>query len=120
VKSSSPPALVFTSSSAALTNERPKSLGVRHDSNLLAAEKRNSPPKSHSLREKTHQFDSANLVAAKKLYSLREEAGLTQDELAALSGESRKQVARRESNKVHLGALRALVVLERARGVKAK
>jgi transcriptional regulator with XRE-family HTH domain len=52
------------------------------------------------------------------LYRARLETGLTQDELAALAGESRRQVHRRESNKVHLGALRALVVLERAAKLK--
>ncbi len=117
---SQPPRRLAEDSSA------PSSIGVRakplglHDSSLRNAPECNRSLKSHSLREKAHQFDSANLVAAKKLYSLREATGLTQEEFAALSGESRKQVARRESNKVHLGALRALVVLERAAGVKAK
>lgn len=54
------------------------------------------------------------MIAAKRLRMLRNEAGLTQEQMAFLAGESRIQVHRRESNRVHLGPLRALVVLERA------
>jgi DNA-binding transcriptional regulator YiaG len=107
--------------SPALDSEpRAKSLGLQHDPSLSSERECNSPPKSHSRREKTHQHDSANLEAAKKLYRLREATGLTQAKVAALTGESVQQVRRREAGKVFLGPLRALVVLERAAGQKAK
>ena len=59
------------------------------------------------------------MLAARRLRTLRNEVGLTQEEAAAIAGESRKQVQKRETNRVHLGALRLLIILERAAGVKA-
>ncbi len=116
---SSPCAAKLDPSSSEFANTRAKSLGpLRHDSSLPIAAERNRPPKSQSTDSKELLLDSCNLVAARMLYRLRQEAGLTQDEVAALSGESRRQVHRRETNKVFLGPLRALVVLERAVGAK--
>lgn len=60
------------------------------------------------------------MLAACRLRALRTELGLTQEEAAAIAGESRKQVQRRESNKVYLGPLRLLIVLERAAKAKIK
>jgi transcriptional regulator with XRE-family HTH domain len=54
------------------------------------------------------------------LLQKRLDAGLSQEELAYLSGESPKQIGQRERGEVKLGALRVLVILERAAGVKAK
>lgn len=101
------------------SGERPKSLPL-HSCSVASGARETRSVKSHSDSAKPSQLDSCNLIAAKRLYQLRLDSGLTQDELAALSGESRKQVHRRESNKVFLGPLRALVVLERAAGLKAK
>jgi transcriptional regulator with XRE-family HTH domain len=55
------------------------------------------------------------------LLQARLDAGLTQEQLAALSGEDPKTIGQRERGKVDLGALRQLVVIERvkkARGLK--
>lgn len=117
---SSPRVLVSEASSPASEHQRAKFLSRSHESSLRKARECNRPLKSHSAAENTSQLDSANLVAAKMLYSKRIETGLTQEELASLTGESRKQVHRRESNKAHLGALRSLVVLERAASLKVK
>ena len=110
-----------TSSSAShATCDRPKSLGV-HAVKIAVEPGSTRPAKSQSHSVESSQpdtLDSANMLAARRLLQARNEAGLTQEEAAYLTGESRKQVHKRESNKVRLGALRALVVLERARGLK--
>jgi len=49
------------------------------------------------------------------LLQKRLDAGLSQEELASLAGESPRQIGRRERGEVHLGALRVLVVLERVK-----
>lgn len=117
-RSSVPKMLVAESS--APKDQRARRLDL-HDFNLRDSKQATRPAKSHSRLEKPSReepLDSANMQAARVLLQKRTESGLTQEELAALSGESRKQVHRRESNKVFLGPLRALVVLERAAGLK--
>lgn len=66
------------------------------------------------------QLDSANFKAATRLLQSRLDAGLTQLEVAALVDSDPKTVWLREQNRVCLGPLRQLVILERARDAKLK
>jgi ribosome-binding protein aMBF1 (putative translation factor) len=86
-----------------------------HESSVARAPICNRPQKS----EDESSRDSSNFRAAQLLLQKRLDAGLSQEELASLAGESPRQIGRRERGEVHLGALRLLVVLERAAGVKA-
>jgi transcriptional regulator with XRE-family HTH domain len=49
------------------------------------------------------------------LLQARLDAGLTQEQLAALSGEDPKTIGQRERGKVDLGPLRQLVLIERVK-----
>jgi transcriptional regulator with XRE-family HTH domain len=60
-------------------------------------------------------LDSANFRAARELLQARLDAGLTQEQLATLSGEDPKTIGQRERGKVDLGPLRQLVLLERVK-----
>lgn len=57
--------------------------------------------------------DSVNIQAARMLRLSREEAGLTQEQLAARAGYDPKTVGLRERASVDLGALRSYVILLR-------
>jgi len=111
---SSPPALAIDSSSASPSfGVRAKSLGL-HTSKIAVA-----PNRNRARKPETESFDSAHFEAARRLRVCREETGLTQEELAALSDEDPKTIGLRERGQVSLGPLRMLVVLERAASVKA-
>ena len=113
-KSSSPPALSSASSPSPSDHQRPRYLRASHTQTLPAEANRNRPQKS----EAESSRDSANFRAAQMLLQKRLDAGLSQEQLASLAGESPRQIGRRERGEVHLGALRLLVVLDRAAKVK--
>lgn len=89
-----------------------------HESNLRDSEQSGSAAKRSRKRSEASQLDSSNFRAAKRLLQCRLDSGLTQLEAAAIANESVHAIARRERNEVHLGALRLLMILERAAGVK--
>lgn len=91
-----------------------------HTSNVRDPGVAASPAKAQSRQKKPAQFDSANMRAATELRLARHDSGLTQEEAAAVIGEGRKQVGRRERGEVWLGPLRQLVVLRHAAATKLK
>jgi ribosome-binding protein aMBF1 (putative translation factor) len=110
------------SSAGPSSSKRAKYLGRgSHALNLREAGRRTSTGRCDSTGNKQSrgEHDSANFKAAQMLMQKRRDAGLTQEELAFLSGESPKQIGQRERGEVKLGALRALIILERAAGLKA-
>ena len=98
------------------TSERPKSLGL-HESKIASEPEATRAPAPVSKRNK-RELDSANFEAARELLQAREDADLTQEQIAARSGSDVSTVARRERNEVDLGALRQLVLLKRAKEAK--
>jgi ribosome-binding protein aMBF1 (putative translation factor) len=115
-KSSSPAPLAQQSSLSVPSNPRAKSLGI-HAQTLpsgVSETRAQTPVSSRHARA----FDSANFQAARDLLQARLDAGLSQEALAARTGEDVKTVAQRERGRVDLGPLRQLKILERAAGVK--
>jgi len=113
-KSSSPPAAAIDSSASSSEHQRPRYLRASHDDRSLAG----APESKRARKPDSEVFDSAHFEAARRLRLSREESGLTQEELAAVSGENPKTIGLRERGQVNLGPLRLLVVLERAAKVK--
>lgn len=119
---SSRPKPVHQSSAFSQSGERPKYLPRHHEDNLRAPQ--NSAIAPVQVRELTHESqreplrDSSNFRAAQRLMREREESGLTLEEAAALANVSTTTIWRRESGLVDLGALKQLVALEKARGIK--
>lgn len=117
------PAFSDASSASPSLNQRAKSLGVRHDSNLRVAATPATAPAQNAVRESADEssaHDSCNLRAAEWLVAVREESGLTVEQAAAEARVSPTTVWRRENALVDLGPLKQLVAIHRARGVKAK
>jgi ribosome-binding protein aMBF1 (putative translation factor) len=118
VSKSDPSALRADSSAPSLAPSRPRYLALQHASTLrneAAVARARTPGRSHP------DLDSANFRAARDLLQARLDAGLTQEELAALAGEDPKTIGQRERGKVYLGPLRQLVLIEsvkKERGAK--
>lgn len=112
-------ALDASASASPEQHQRPGYLRASHALNVREATVRTRAPTPES--DNSRGLDSANFKAARDLRLARIEAGLSQEELAARTGEDVKTIGQRERGKFDLGALRQLVFCERAkkeRGVK--
>ena len=89
----------------------PKRLRL-HESNLLRGLESNRAPMPDSTDDAGP--DSVNTQAARELRLCRVAAGLTQEQLAERAGIDVKTVRLRESNRVDLGPLKQMVLLQRA------
>ncbi len=117
-KSSSPAPLRDESSAQSVSADRPRYLRVSHGSNLRDAAIGSRASTPGAKRAHSPELDSANFRAARDLLQARLDAGLTQEQLAALSGEDPKTIGQRERGRVDLGALRQLVLIERVKRAK--
>lgn len=117
----SPTPLAAASSFSVPTDSRAKRLGL-HESSLTNSSERTTTPAINREGDGTSRsetYDSVNFLAARMLMAEREDAGLTLEEAAAVSNCSVPTIWRRENAKCDLGALKQLVALKRAAGLKA-